>query len=231
MLEFLKKKLMHNKFFSYHVYKTEEFVKRTADQIEKNSKVLDAGAGLCPYKKYFRDMDYVSQDFCVNGENEWDFSHIDIKSDVHNMPVEDGAFDYILCTSVLEHLKYPPQAFQEFSRVLRKKGKIFLVTPLTIEEHHEPFDYYRFTRYGLKLLAEENNFEIISIKKQGGFFVFVSQTISSFPHLYFKKKILENIFHVILYPLNFLIAFFCYYLDKVDKTKIAMHYECIFEKK
>lgn len=230
MLNVLKKKLMYNKFFSYHVCKTDEFVRRAANMIEKKSKVLDVGAGLCPYKKYFKDMVYISQDFCVNGENEWDFSHIDIKSDAHSIPAKESAFDYILCTSVLEHLKYPSLAFRELSRILRKEGRIFLVTPLTIEEHHEPFDYFRFTKYGLKLLAEDAGLKVISIKKQGGFFIFVSQTISSFPHLYFRKKIFENIFHIILYPFNFIIAFFCYYLDKADKTKIVMHYECIFEK-
>lgn len=226
----LKDILIFNRFIGYHVHRTDLFVRRAANQIEKNSKVLDVGAGLCPYKKYFRDMTYVSQDFCINGENDWDFSHIDIKSDAHKMPIADGSFDHILCTSVLEHLKHPHIVFREFSRVLRKNGKVFLITPLTIGEHHEPFDYYRFTKYGLRLLAEENNFKVIQIQRQGGFFIFLSQTISSLPHFYFRNKSLEDLFYLILYPINFVIAFFCFFLDKADKTKIILNYECILEK-
>lgn len=232
MYNFLKKIIIFNRFISYDVVKTEEFVRRVAGQIEKNSKILDIGAGLCPYKKYFSKMNYVSQDFCLNGHNmDWDFSHIDVKSDVHSMPVEDNSFDYILCTFVLEHIKYPQKALREFSRILKKNGKVFLVAPFTAGEHHEPFDYFRFTKYGLKLLAEENNLKVISIKRQGGFFIFVSQTISSLPHCYFKNNNIEKLFYIILYPVNFIISFICYFLDKIDRTKIILSYECIFEKK
>jgi ubiquinone/menaquinone biosynthesis C-methylase UbiE len=231
MIQRLKKIMLFNRFISYHVYKTDLFVQNAANQIEKNSKILDVGAGLCPYKKYFRDAIYVSQDFCEIGDDKWDSSHIDIKSDAHNLPIEDSAFDYLLCTSVLEHLKYPHIAFQEFSRVLRKQGKIFLIVPLTIGEHHEPFDYLRFTKYALKMLAEENGLKVIRINKQGGFFIFLSQTISGLTHFYFKNKKIEKIFYVIFYPINFFIAFVCFYLNKIDKTKIVLNYECIFEKK
>lgn len=232
MKEFLKKIIIFNRFISYDVFKTEEFVKKVACHIEKNSKILDVGAGLCPYKKHFQHADYVSQDFCLNGDNmDWDFSHIDIKSDLHDMPIEDNSFDYILCTFVLEHIKYPQKAFREFSRILKKNGKLFLVAPLVSEEHHEPFDYFRFTKYGLKLLAEENGFKINQMKKRGGFFIFLSQTITSFSHYYFKNDAIEKMFYILLYPINFLIAFVCYFLDKIDKTKIALSYECIFEKK
>jgi ubiquinone/menaquinone biosynthesis C-methylase UbiE len=230
MIQRLKKILLFNRFISYHVYKTNLFVRKAANQIEKDSKVLDVGAGVCLYKNYFRDAIYFSQDFCEIGEDEWDSSHIDIKSDAHDMPIEDGAFDYILCTSVLEHLRYPHIAFQEFSRVLRKHGRIFLVVPLTIGEHHEPFDYFRFTKYALKMLAEENGLRVVQISEQGGFFIFFSQTISGLTHFYFKNNKIEKLFYIILYPINFFIAFVCYYLNKMDKTKIVLNYECIFEK-
>lgn len=231
MLKYLKKIILYNRFINFNVFETELFVKKIARQIEDNSKILDVGAGLCPYKKYFKKAAYVSQDFCLNGDKmNWDFSHIDIASDVHHMPIEDDSFNYVLCTSVLEHLQYPQKAFQEFSRILKKNGRLFLVAPLTAGEHHEPFDYYRFTKYGFELLAKENGFKIIHLKKQGGFFIFISQTFCSLPHFYIKNNELEKLFYIFLYPVNFLISFVCYFLDKIDKTKIVVHYECIFEK-
>jgi SAM-dependent methyltransferase len=231
-MEYLKKIIIYNRFISFSIFKNELFVKKIASQIEDKSKILDVGAGLCAYKKYFNKAVYVSQDLCLNGNKmNWDFSHIDIKSDAHNMPIEDNSFDYILCTSVLEHLQYPQKAFREFSRVLKKNGKLFLVAPLIIGEHHEPFDYYRFTKYGLKLMAEESDFRVVYLKKQGGFFIFLSQTISGLPHFYIKNDNLEKLLYIILYPINFFISFACYFLDKIDKTKIISNYEGIFEKK
>ena len=35
----------------------------------------------------------------------WDTSKIDIISDITAMPVDDGTFEYILCTEVFEHIK------------------------------------------------------------------------------------------------------------------------------
>jgi SAM-dependent methyltransferase len=231
MISKLKKILFYNRFFAFNVYKTEAFVRTVSGKIGKDSRLLDVGAGLCPYKKYFKHVEYVSQDFCVNGENDWDFSHIDIKSDADKIPVEDGSFDNILCTSVLEHLKYPDKAFHEFSRILKTGGKIYLVAPLTWAEHHEPFDYYRFTKFCFRQLAEDNNLKVMMLRKQGGFFIFISQTFSGLSYCYIKNKILANACFVILYPINYAIAFICYFLDKFDRTKVVVHYECIFEKK
>jgi ubiquinone/menaquinone biosynthesis C-methylase UbiE len=229
--EYLKKIILYNRFVGFNVFRTDLFVKKIAGQVEANSKILDVGAGLCPYKKYFAKCKYISQDFCLNGhEMNWDFSQIDIKSDAYNLPVEDGYFDYILCTAVLEHLKYPGRTFREFSRVLKKNGKLFLIAPLVYGEHHEPFDYYRFTKYAYKMLAEENSFKIIHLEKQGGFFIFLSQTITGLTHNYIKNSNLEKLFYIILYPVNFIISFACYFLDKIDKTKIVVNYEVILEK-
>jgi SAM-dependent methyltransferase len=231
MYEFLKKIIIWNRFISYEVVKTEEFVQKVSRQVEKGSKILDVGAGLCPYKKYFQEANYISQDFCLNGDNmNWDFSHIDIKSDLHNIPVENESFDYILCMSVLEHIRYPQRAFKEFSRILKNKGRLFITVPLTAGEHHEPFDFFRFSKYALQMLAEENGFRVVKINRQGGFFIFLAQTFTGLSHYYAKNKYLEKFLYTLFYPINFMIAFICYFLDKVDRTTIATNYECVFEK-
>ena len=44
------------------------------------------------------------------------------------VPFKKNTFDTILCHSVVEHLKNPNQVFKEFSRVLKKKGKLIILT-------------------------------------------------------------------------------------------------------
>lgn len=45
------------------------------------------------------------------------------------LPFEDDSFDLLWCSEVLEHLKEPARAFDEFRRVVRPGGEIVLTTP------------------------------------------------------------------------------------------------------
>lgn len=54
-----------------------------------------------------------------------------VRADVSALPFPDGAFDFVLCTEVLEHLPEPRGALRELGRVCG--GHLFLTVP------HEPF--------------------------------------------------------------------------------------------
>ena len=45
------------------------------------------------------------------------------------LPFEDGSFDLLWCSEVLEHLEEPARALDEFRRVVRPGGNIILTTP------------------------------------------------------------------------------------------------------
>jgi SAM-dependent methyltransferase len=54
-----------------------------------------------------------------------------VQGDLLRLPFEDGEFDLVTCTEVLEHLPEPRQALRELSRV--SAGHVVLTVP------HEPF--------------------------------------------------------------------------------------------
>ena len=54
-----------------------------------------------------------------------------IQGDIYEMPFEDGFFDVVLCTEVLEHLQDPEMALRELLRV--SGNVVFLTVP------HEPW--------------------------------------------------------------------------------------------
>jgi SAM-dependent methyltransferase len=54
-----------------------------------------------------------------------------VEGDLASLPFEDGAFDLVVCTEVLEHLVDPRRALRELGRV--SAGHLFLTVP------HEPF--------------------------------------------------------------------------------------------
>ncbi len=139
--------------------------------------VLDAGAGHLLYKDLLKPYfnHYESMDFEKTSDN---LTYI---TDIQNMKIiKSGKYDLIFCRNVLEHVPHPEKALKEMNRVLKKEKYIVITVPHLGYLHNEPHDYWRFTKYSLKTLLGENNFEIIEIKEIGGFFSFlgyVFQTI------------------------------------------------------
>ena len=129
-------------------------------------------------------MDYVSQDICEydgSGDGvalqtgEWNFSQIDIISDITNIPEPDSSFDIILCTEVFQHIIDPKAAIQEFSRLLKPKGTLILTTPVSSFTHFAPHYYNNgFSRYYLESILPENGFKIEKLNYNGNYFEYMA---------------------------------------------------------
>ena len=82
--------------------------------IPRNSRILDAGAGMQPYRKFCEHLDYVSQDFGeydgkgdsvgLHGGN-FNYGKIDIVSDIISIPEPDESFDAIMSIEVDMNMK------------------------------------------------------------------------------------------------------------------------------
>ena len=119
--------------------------------------ILDIGSSNAPYKKLLKSKKYTTLD--INKR-----SNPDICCDAHEIPCKKESFDLILSTEFLEHSYDPKKAISELARVLKKGGSCVLSTRLIKEVHGEPFDYFRFTKYGLiKLFSGFEKVEIIPL--------------------------------------------------------------------
>ena len=212
--------IMHN-----HTYRLKRFVKEVSGKYcGKGGKMIDVGAGTCQYKNYFKNLEYFSQDIQNNQQES-----INYVGEFEILP--SNHFDYILCTQVLEHLKEPDSAFKNFHRILKKRGKVFLTTIMTFEAHSIPNDYFRFTQYGLRYLAEKNGFRVMKISPQGGKFLVLAKELQVlWPRLIKKKEIIWLYYLVFSLPL-FIFSLILFLLDFLDKDKnLTLNYECIFSK-
>ena len=55
-------------------------------------------------------------------------------SDINNMPFQDGAYDSVICSEVLEHVPSPEESIKELIRVLKPGGVLALSVPRFLPE-------------------------------------------------------------------------------------------------
>ena len=92
------------------------FLTRASKDVRPGERVLDAGAGRAPYRKLFRHAEYETADFMAMKSMK--YRQPDYVCDLAAIPVEDGRFDHVLLTQVLEHLPEPGRVLAELHRVL-----------------------------------------------------------------------------------------------------------------
>lgn len=137
-------------------------------QIEKLShrvcgKVLDVGCGQMPYADLFANVKIIGVDI---GSHKGQ-----ITASGEALPFQNNIFDSAICFQTLEHVKEPKLLFREVFRVLKPKGILLLTVPFMWGVHSEPYDYYRYTPYGLRYLAEDAGFAIESVNAVSGFWL------------------------------------------------------------
>jgi SAM-dependent methyltransferase len=154
----------------------EDAVAKFAQSLDPGARVLDAGAGEGNYKRYFSKQRYCGLDLGV-GDQKWDYTRLDVVGDLARIPFEAGTFDAAINIVTLEHVTEPARVVCEIARVLKPGGRLLLIAPLEWEEHQQPHDYYRYTRYGLEHLLKQAGFAEIVIEPVGGFFRLLSRRL------------------------------------------------------
>jgi len=158
------------KFWCPDALARDEFIKAQAETLPPGSRVLDAGAGASKYRPFFAHCRYETQDFCqYNGSLVKYLQPIDYVCDISRIPLADGCLDAIVCTEVLEHVLDPLAVLDEFARLLKPDGKLFLTAPLLSYLHMEPYHYYGgFTCYWYAHWLPLKGFTVESTTAVGG---------------------------------------------------------------
>jgi SAM-dependent methyltransferase len=96
----------------------------------------------------------------------------DILADLNEpLPIDSEVADTVISISVMEHLREPQLFLNEANRILKPGAAIILQVPFMWWVHEAPYDYYRYTRYGLQYMFEKAGFNDIIVYPQTGFWV------------------------------------------------------------
>ena len=170
------------------------FVEEVARALPGTTRLLDAGAGECAYKEFFPHVHYVSIDAAI-GEASWNYGDLNCLGALHSLPFRDQSFDAVLCTQTLEHLEWPRESVAEFFRVLNPSGVLYLTAPMAHHEHQAPYDFFRYTSFGLDSICRKAGFTEIQIVPFGGTFTRIayeiSRILSIFPSAGIKRGKLQ----------------------------------------
>ncbi len=127
--------------------------------------VLDFGCGEKPYESLFRNArSYVGVDVEVSGHDHAQ-SKVDFFYDGRSLPFPDGRFDAVVSFEVLEHIFNVDEALGEIGRVLKPGGQILITIPFAWDEHEAPYDFARYTSFGITDVLKRNGFEVVELKK------------------------------------------------------------------
>ena len=131
-------------------------------------RLLDFGCGRKPYENLFSVSEYVGLDMEQTGHNHRN-SKVDVFYDGKHIPFPDESFDALFCGEVLEHVFDPELVLPEIRRVLKRGATALLTVPFCWNEHETPFDYARYSTFGIKYLLEKHGFEVLEVQRSGNF--------------------------------------------------------------
>lgn len=161
----------------------------------RDQKIVNIGAGgeikkiLSCYNLNFKEID-------IDEKRKPDFV-----CSVENMPIfKNNSIDIFFCIEVMEHVKNPFNAIKEISRVLKPNGIIIGSTPFIFPIHDEPYDFYRYTKYGLRNLFE--NFDQIKLVERNSYIESAYVILLRLLNIGNKK---QRLISVLLCPFYFLL--------------------------
>lgn len=134
--------------------------------LQPGALVLDAGAGDQKNRVHFKHCTYESADFEMVDKP---YARSTYVCDLASVPVEDQRYDAVVFTQVMEHLPDPSKVVEELFRVLKPGGRLFYSGPLIFHEHEVPYDFYRYTQFGVRHLFEHAGFHVPSVQWMEGY--------------------------------------------------------------
>jgi SAM-dependent methyltransferase len=179
--------------------------------------LYDLGAGETPYRQFF--LQHAQRYVAVDWAGSYHSGALDVVADLNlPLPVDSAVADTVVSLSVLEHLREPRLMLAEAFRILKPGGSLVLQVPWQWHIHEAPYDYFRYTSYGLRCLLEGCGFADITVEPQSGIFTTLALKANYFSLRFVRgPSYLRAILRAILTPGWWVTQKLAPWLDKLDR--------------
>lgn len=160
-----------------------------------NGSLLDFGCGSKPYKNLFNVEKYVGVDIKSEAHSH-EKEPIDVYYNGKSLPFRNEQFDSVFSSEVLEHVFDIHNTLLEINRVMKINGKALFTIPFVWDEHEIPYDFGRYTEYGIRHIFNKAGFELISVEKSTHFMETLFQLWNLY--LYYKFNTKNKYFNILL---------------------------------
>ena len=165
-------------------------------------KTLDVGCGTKPYVHLYRSSEYIGLEIDTP-QNRAD-KKADYFYDGNTFPFDNGSFDSLVVNEVFEHVFNPDQFLDEAVRILKPNGVVVLTMPFVWDEHEQPYDFARYSSFGIKALLEKHGFEVLEQRKSTDDIRVIFQLLNAY---IYKKTVTKNAYFNVLITLVFIAPF------------------------
>ena len=160
--------------------------------------LLDIGCGSKPYQSLFSVDSYTGLE--IDSLLSRSSGKADYFYDGKHFPFSSSSFDSILCNQVLEHVFNPEDFLSEINRVMKRGATMILTAPFVWDEHEQPYDYARYSTFGLLSILQKHNFIVLEHKKLGADSTVIFQLVNAY-----LFKISKNFNKYILFLFTFFV--------------------------
>lgn len=180
--------------------------------------IFDFGCGEAPYKDFF--LKYADQYIGIDWADSFHYTKADIIADLNKiLPTKSAVADTVTSISLIEHLCEPQTMLNEAFRILKSGGYLILQVPWQWLTHEEPYDYFRYTPYGLKYVFTKAGFVDVYVEPSSGFFSMFILKFNYFTVRYIKgPKLIRWIIKAVFIPIWFIGQLLAPFLDKFDRN-------------
>lgn len=148
---------------------------------------LDFGCGSKPYRHLFKTNRYVGLDVHQSGHDH-EHEPVDVYYDGNIIPFQNNSFDSCFSSQVFEHVFQLTHSLHEIFRIVKHGGRCLFLVPFVWEEHEVPYDFGRYSSFGLEFLIKQTGFEIIKRETDSHYFQVLAQLWCAYIHDISKTK-------------------------------------------
>ena len=176
------------------------FIRQKFANVDRNKTVLDCACGGGAQMGTLRKMGFhhvagleLSSKF-VKTTTHQDVTFGAVKADMHWIPFQNNAFDCVTSFHTIEHSYFPAKLIQEFWRIIKPKGRLFVILPYPDSGHENDFHVAKYV-LGTNILDQGKS--VIKFFEANGFYITIAERSAGLVNeplmwLQFRKRLFKR---------------------------------------